>query len=119
MTPLDYERFCTHLLQQAGWKAHLTPNGSDQGADIIATRRSVRLVVQCKLYNRPVGNRAVQEIFTACQHQRGNLAAVVSNAGYTRHARQLAESTGVYLLHHRQLEELDETTPSAKQTAFL
>lgn len=119
MEPLDYERYCAHILQQAGWRTYLTPTGSDQGADIIATRNKVKLVVQCKLYSRPVGNKAVQEVFTACKHQRGHLAAVVSNAGYTRHARQLAASTGVYLLHHRQLSTLDESTPQPGQASFL
>lgn len=119
MEPLDYERYCAQILQRAGWQTYVTPTGSDQGADIIATRRQVRLVVQCKLYSRPVGNKAVQEVFTACKYQRAQLAAVVSNAGYTRHARQLAASTGVYLLHHRQLASLDESTPQPGQASFL
>lgn len=119
MEPLDYERYCAQILQRAGWQTYVTPTGSDQGADIIATRRQVRLVVQCKLYSRPVGNKAVQEVFTACKYQRAQLAAVVSNAGYTRHARQLAASTGVYLLHHRQLANLDESTPQPGQASFL
>lgn len=119
MEPLDYERYCAHILQKAGWRTTLTPTGSDQGADIIATRNTIKLIVQCKLYSRPVGNKAVQEVFTACKHQRGQLAAVVSNAGYTRHARQLAASTGVYLLHHHQLSTLDESTPQPGQASFL
>lgn len=106
MDPLDYERFCAHLLQQAGWQARATPPGADQGLDIMAEQDGVRLVVQCKLYSRPVGNRAVQEIFTARQHRQAHHAAVVSNAGYTRSARQLAHATGVHLLHHSELTTL-------------
>ncbi|MCT6856095.1 MAG: restriction endonuclease, partial [Bombella apis] len=66
----------------------------------------IHFVVQCKLYTRPVGNKAVQEIFTARQHRHAHYAAVVSNAGYTRSARQLAHATGVHLLHHSQLTTL-------------
>lgn len=111
MSPLDYEKFCAQLLEQAGWETYLTPASSDQGADIIAIRNGVRLVVQCKLYSRPVGNRAVQEIFTAKEHQKAQIAAVASNAHYTRQAHQLAASTGVYLLHHKQLARFTEKTP--------
>lgn len=106
MDPLDYERFCASLLRQAGWQAHPTPPGADQGTDIIAEQNNIRLVIQCKLYSRPVGNKAVQEIFTARQHRQAHYAAVVSNAGYTRPARQLAHATGVHLLHHSQLSTL-------------
>ncbi|CDG33520.1 hypothetical protein SACS_0782 [Parasaccharibacter apium] len=106
MDPLDYERFCAGLLRQAGWQARTTPPGADQGMDIIAEQSGVRLVIQCKLYGRPVGNKAVQEIFTARQHRQAQYAAVVSNAGYTRPARQLAHATGVHLLHHSQLSTL-------------
>lgn len=108
MDPLEYERYCAQLLSQAGWKARLTPASSDQGADVIATRNGQKLVVQCKLYSRPVGNRAVQEVFAARQYQQGHIAAVVTNAGYTRQARELAASTGVLLLHHRQLGALEK-----------
>lgn len=109
MDPLDYERFCASLLRQAGWQARSTPPGADQGTDIIAEQGGIRLVVQCKLYSRPVGNKAVQEIFTARQHRHAHYAAVVSNAGYTRPARQLAHATGVHLLHHSQLSTLSIT----------
>ncbi|MUG03981.1 hypothetical protein GM556_00240 [Bombella sp. ESL0378] len=106
MDPLDYERFCAGLLCKAGWKAVATPPGSDQGVDILAEQAGIHFVVQCKLYTRPVGNKAVQEIFTARQHRHAHYAAVVSNAGYTRSARQLAHATGVHLLHHSQLTTL-------------
>lgn len=106
MDPLDYERLCAHLLCKAGWRAQATPPGADQGLDIMAEQDGVRLVVQCKLYNRPVGNKAVQEIFTARQHRQAHYAAVVSNAGYTRSARELAHATGVHLFHHSQLSTL-------------
>ncbi|WP_196757689.1 restriction endonuclease, partial [Gluconobacter potus] len=65
--------------------------------------RSLQIVVQCKLYSQPVGNKAVQEIYTAKQHQQADEAIVVSNAGYTIPARQLAATTGVHLLHHQEL----------------
>lgn len=109
MNPADYERLCSHLLQQAGWNAQPTAPGSDQGVDVIAYKDGIHFVVQCKLYSRPVGNKAVQEIFSARQHHFAHSAAVVSNAGYTESARQLAQSTGVHLLHHSDLVNLDVT----------
>ncbi|GAB6854200.1 hypothetical protein JCM15831A_12240 [Asaia astilbis] len=103
MDPIDYEKHCALLLGQAGWDARVTQASGDQGADVIATRNGKKIVVQCKLYSQPVGNKAVQEIYTACQHQRADAALVASNAGYTLQARQLASTTGVYLMHHQEL----------------
>jgi len=107
MDPIDYERHCALLLEQAGWHAQVTQASGDQGADVIATRDGVKVVVQCKLYSSPVGNKAVQEAFTAKQHQGADAAIVATNAEFTPQARQLASTTGVYLLHHQQLPEFE------------
>ena len=104
---LDYERFCAARLVQAGWRAHRTPASGDQGADIVAVRDGLRLVVQCKRLSKPVGNAAVQEAAAAQRYWSGDRAAVVSNAGFTPAARRLAAATGVLLLHHDALDAID------------
>jgi restriction system protein len=64
------------------------------------------LILQCKLWNAPVGNKAVQEIAAAKSHYFAKGAAVVSNQSYTPSARVLAKSNGVLLLHHTDLVKL-------------
>ncbi|MCQ8240435.1 restriction endonuclease [Rhizosaccharibacter radicis] len=115
MSPAQYERFCATELRRGGWDAEATGASGDQGADVIATRRRRTLVLQCKLYGQPVGNRAVQEVHAARSHRRADLAAVVSNAGYTRSALALARSTGVMLLHHDDLRRMDEVLRGASR----
>lgn len=101
-----YERYCAERLGEAGWDARPTGASGDQGCDVIAEKTGVRLVVQCKRYGRPVGNAAVQEVAAAALHWSGDMAAVVSNAGFTPAARKLAGTTGVLLLHHDDLSSL-------------
>ena len=103
MDPIDYERHCAMLLQRAGWQTRMTALSGDQGADVIATRGGKTLVVQCKLYSTPVGNKAVQEAHAARTFQQAHYAAVVTNAGFTLSAKQLANVSRVSLLHHEQL----------------
>lgn len=103
---IAYERFCAERLREAGWNARATQASGDQGADIVAERAGIRLVVQCKRYGKPVGNGAVQEIAAAMRYWSGDMAAVVSNAGFTPSARKLAAATGVELLHHDDLATL-------------
>ncbi|PYD49169.1 restriction endonuclease [Novacetimonas pomaceti] len=106
MDPLDYEQHCAAELRQDGWRADTTIGSGDQGADIVATRRGLRMVVQCKLYSRTVGNEAVQQVSAARAHYGAAVAVVVSNAPYTRAAQQLARTNGVWLLHHDELRGL-------------
>ncbi|MCJ2095429.1 restriction endonuclease [Methylobacterium sp. J-072] len=104
---IDYERYCAERLARAGWRAHRTPPSGDQGADIVAVRDGLRLIVQCKRLAKPVGNAAVQEAAAALRYWAGDRAAVVSNAGFTPAARRLAAATGVLLLHHDALDDID------------
>jgi restriction system protein len=103
MSPLAYECMCADILIANGWNARTTKASGDQGVDVIADCGGVRVVLQCKLYSNPVGNGAVQEIFAAMTHEMAHYAAVVTNAGYTSGARQLASTTNVALLHHDDL----------------
>lgn len=112
---IAYERFCAERLRAAGWSARPTKASGDQGADVVAERDGIRLVVQCKRYGKPVGNAAVQEVAAAARYWGSDVAAVVSNAGFTPAARKLAGATGVLLLHHDNLSELDLDPPPARR----
>jgi exo-beta-1,3-glucanase (GH17 family) len=103
LSPYDYEKLCEEQLKKAGWKASITKKGADQGADVIASHNDFELVLQCKQYNGVVGNNAVQEAIAAREYYQTNAAAVVSNATFTKPARQLASAAGVLLLHHSEL----------------
>jgi restriction system protein len=108
MDPIEYEKFVSDLLNKLGWNARVTVATGDQGIDIVATRNAKKLVVQCKMYTQSsVGNSAVQEIIAGKIFEKADWAAVVTNSAFTNSARQLATSSGVFLLHHAELEKLD------------
>ena len=109
MNPYEYERYCADILCNIGWNAQATKASGDQGCDVIAEKNGTKIVLQCKLYTQPVGNKAVQEVFAAKHHEQANYAAVVTNQSYTRSARQISATTGIELLHHEQLEKWAES----------
>ena len=111
MSPAEFEAFCAEELRQAGWKARVTLQSRDQGVDVIADKNSVRVVLQCKLYTGPVGNKAVQEAAAGRAHERADFGIVVTNNRYTYAAEQLAHTNGVLLLHYRNLRNLDDFLP--------
>lgn len=105
MSGYDYEAFVGNIFEDCGWHVEATKGSGDQGADVIAERDGLRIVVQCKLYASTVGNKAVQEVFAARSFYDCDYACVVSNSTYTPSARKIAERTGVQLLHHDELPE--------------
>ncbi len=101
-----YEAQCQSLLQRAGWAVSATPQTGDQGADLIADADGKRVVIQCKFHAKPVGNKAVQEAYTARNMHGAAYAVVVSNNSFTRSAVVLARANDVLLMHHNQLPDL-------------
>jgi hypothetical protein len=111
MTPAEFEGYCAEELRRAGWNARVTLQSRDQGVDVVADKNGVRVVLQCKLYTGPVGNKAVQEAAAGKAHERADYGIVVSNNRYTSAAEQLAATNGVQLLHYRDLPNLDAILP--------
>jgi restriction system protein len=108
MSPQQFERWCADLLARHGWTANTTKGSGDQGADVVAEKQGFRVVLQCKLYSGTVGNKAVQEAFAAQRHYAAGASAVITNAEFTSGARDLANTTGVLVLHYSELTRLDE-----------
>ena len=108
MTPAEFETFCAEELRRVGWDARVTMQSRDQGVDVIAEKDGRRVVLQCKLYARPVGNKSVQEATAARAHEQADFGIVVSNNRYTDAAEQLAATNRVLLLHYRDLQKLDD-----------
>ncbi len=106
-SPADFEVFCAEELRRAGWNASVTGQSGDQGADVVAEKAGTRVVLQCKLYARPVGNKSVQEAAAARAHEQASYGIVVTNNGFTRAAEQLAATNHIFLLHYRDLPNLD------------
>ncbi len=107
MTPQEFEHYCAALLRERKWKARVTQASGDQGVDIVADKRGMRIVIQCKKYSKPVGNRAVQEIVAAIAHEGAQRGVVVATSDYTAAAEKLAASNQVLLLHHADLRRID------------
>lgn len=103
---VDYEYAIAASLTDLGWVTRVTQSSGDQGVDIVAEAGGKTVAIQSKFYTSPVGNKAVQEIAAGRIHYGATLGIVVSNAGFTRSAHELAASTGILLLSHQDLDQL-------------
>lgn len=94
---IDFEYWCARQLEKQGWRANVSKASGDQGVDIEAWRGEFCVAVQCKRYNQPIGNKAVQEVFAGKQHRNANAAAIIGTGGFTKSAIELATATNVKL----------------------
>ena len=94
----NYEYCCAELLRRKGFsKVSVTRGSGDQGIDIIAYANKKKFGIQCKFYSKPIGNSAVQEACAGAMFYGCNVAAVMTNNGFTESAVELAAATGVLL----------------------
>ncbi len=105
-SPIDYEKQIATNLKKLGFEARTTKASGDQGADVLASKDGVSFAIQCKMYSKPVGNKAVQEANAGRDFYKKDYGVVISNAGFTKSARQAAHACGIILLNDNQLESL-------------
>ncbi|HET8709632.1 MAG TPA: restriction endonuclease, partial [Candidatus Saccharimonadales bacterium] len=101
--PYKYEEFIKSLLRSRGFAAKRTRSSGDFGVDVVASKHGKTFAIQCKLYNKPVGTKAIQEIVSGRMFYKADFAVVVSDNSFTDAAKVLARRLGVILTHHNDL----------------
>lgn len=107
LTPTEFEEFTALYMKSKGFTdVKMTKTTGDFGADIIARHSTgASICVQCKKYSKPVGIKAIQEIYTAKMHYNCQYAAVATTSvGYTKNAIELARDNGVLLFYFDDIE---------------
>lgn len=105
---IDFEHWCAAKLEEQGWTAIVSQASNDQGVDIEARRGDFVVAVQCKRYTQPIGNKAIQEVYTGAKNISATAAAVIGTGGFTRSALSVASSTSVELFDAAEIEFFSE-----------
>lgn len=95
---IEFEHWCADNIKQQGWQVSVSSASGDQGVDVVAERDGTVVAIQCKRYSNPIGNKAVQEVFTGGQNVGAGHSCVLGTGGFTRAAINIADKTGVKLL---------------------
>jgi predicted RecB family endonuclease len=102
-----FEEYVCEVLRRNGYKhVELTKRSGDYGIDILADYKGESYAFQCKLYQKPVGVAAVQQVYSGCQYYECDQAIVVTNNRFTAQAKALAQSNGVTLWDGQYLDSL-------------
>ena len=92
-----FETFCATMLEANGFECEVTRGSGDHGADILGNYNGYTYAIQCKYYDSPVGNKAVQEALAGKAYYDTDYAVVLTNSTFTKQAIEDADSIGVYL----------------------
>jgi len=104
----EYEMYIMQQLDTLGFSCSLTKTTGDQGVDLLARYKNKLYAIQCKYYSNSVGNKAVQEIISGKLFYNADFAIVITNSKYTKSAYELANISGVGLLHDTEISNILE-----------
>lgn len=95
-----YEERLMRFIQLYGFNCVRVANSADHGVDLILENGKSKIAIQCKFKSYPIGNDAVQEVYTGKAFYQCDSAWVVSNCKFTKHAKVEARGVGVELIQH-------------------
>ena len=94
----DFEYYCAELLEGMGFvEVEVTKGSGDFGADILAEKDGISYAVQCKCYDKPIGVRAVEEIYAGRDYYDRMVGVVMTNQYFTQPAVDMAKKLNILL----------------------
>jgi restriction system protein len=94
----DFEYYCADILKAHGFlDVEVTRGSGDFGADILAEKDGITYAIQCKCYDKPIGVKAVQEIYAGRDYYDRMVGVVMTNQYFTQPAVELAEKLKIML----------------------
>ncbi|MCR5405609.1 MAG: restriction endonuclease [Lachnospiraceae bacterium] len=106
----DFEYYCADLLRYNGYEdVEVTKGSGDFGVDILMSKGEVTYAVQCKCYDKPIGVKAVQEVYAGKDYYERMIGVVMTNQYFTQPARELASRLRVILWDRDRLKNLADS----------
>lgn len=103
----QFEYFCADILRKNGFKNVTVTQGSgDHGIDILAEKESISYAIQCKRYDKPIGNSAIQQAVAGKGIYKKDIAVVLTNQYFTPQAIEEANILGVKLWDRNYLNDM-------------
>ena len=94
----DFEYYCAGLLEDMGFlEVEVTKGSGDFGADILAEKDGISYAFQCKCYDKPIGVKAVEEIYAGRDFYDRMVGVVMTNQYFTQPAVEMAKKLNILL----------------------
>jgi HJR/Mrr/RecB family endonuclease len=103
----ELEKFSAHLFSKMGYKAQLTSSTGDHGIDVLLINpKGQKEVVQCKQWNKQVGEPQVRDLFGTMQHEKAVRGWLVAPRGFSVPAKRWANGKSIDLIDDEELTRL-------------
>ena len=106
LSGFKFEEFLKDFLEDMEFtKIEVTKKSGDFGADLIAEYKSQKWVIQAKRWNKTIGLKSVQEVYSAKQYYSAENCMVISNREYSEATIKLAKLCNCWLIGRKDLIE--------------
>ena len=107
LSETELEKFSAHLFSKMGYKSQLTSNTGDHGIDVLLINpKGQKEVVQCKQWNKQVGEPQVRDLFGTMQHEKAVRGWLVAPRGFSAPAKRWANGKSIDLIDDEELTKL-------------
>ena len=103
MEGFEFERYVGELFQKFDFNVVVTKKSQDFGCDVVLEKNGDRIAIQTKRSTDKVSLKAVQEIVASLKKYDARIGVVISNAKFTKSARQLAKINDVVMINRNAL----------------
>ena len=94
----EFEYYCADILTEMGFvDVEVTKGSGDFGVDILAEKDGVSYAFQCKCYDKPIGVKAIQEVYAGKDYYDRMVGVVMTNQYFTQPAVDMAKKLHVML----------------------
>ena len=84
----------------------LTPSSNDEGIDVLAEHKGLKVAVQCKRWKKSVGSPTVQTFLGAMQHAGAKRGMLITTGFFSTSAKKMAASHPIELVDRADLTDL-------------
>ncbi len=107
LTPAELEKFTAQVFKKMGYRVTHTGQAADHGIDVHMVNPKGQIeVVQCKQWNRPVGEPEVRDLSGVMVKERAVRGFLVAPHGFSVAARRWAKGTPIMLVDDREFDRI-------------
>lgn len=109
MSDVELERFAANVYKKMGYKVQHVGAMGDHGVDVLMVNpKNQKEIVQCKQWNKPVGEPAVRDLFGAMMHEKAIRGWLWAPRGFSESARKWAKGKSIELVDDKKINYLIE-----------
>lgn len=113
LSPTGLEEFAAQVYKQMGYTVRHTGHSGDHGIDVFLVNPNGQVeIVQCKQWNKPVGEETVQKLLGSIKHEKAARGYLWAPRGFTAPARNWAKDQPIVLADNEEIGRIVESAYS-------